>query len=277
MPKQFIQIGRYGNLLLFLFLEVLAFYLVINFNNKQRSIFAHSSSLYTAEINDKFKQMKNYLHLTEINDSLSHSNARLHSRLSNILETRPLMDSLITPVDLKKYNYTSAEIISYTTSLRNNTMVINKGKSSGLDDGMAVLGEDGIIGVTMRCTEHFCSVLPIIHSQARISARILSCECFGNLTWTSSNPNILQLNAIPKHVKISVGDSVVTSGFSHIFPPNIFVGTVYSAFIPSGSNFYKIQVKTNNDFYSLHYVYVVKNLMHKELDSLMNNAIEDEG
>lgn len=275
MRTQFIQIGRYGNLLLFLFLEIVAFYLVINYNQKQRSIFLHSSSYYVAEINNQFKKVSNYMHLGEINDSLAHSIANLRNTLPNTYSIFAEFDSTVVIDSVKMYTYTSAQVLSYTTSLRDNSMLINKGKTNGLTGGMAVVGEKGIIGITRLCTEHFCSVILIIHSKSIISARVMPCNCIGNLRWISDNPNILYLSAIPKHAEVNVGDSVYTSGFSHLFPSGILIGTIMDVTLPEGSNFYEISVKTVNDFYSLHYVYVVKNLMHAELDSLMKNEINE--
>lgn len=271
MSNRLIQIGRFGNLLLFVFLEIIAFYLIISFNNKQRTIFLHSSSFYAASINNRITKVNNYFSLSEKNQQLEESNSDLQNQLSNALQYIRSQDSTLIHSDFSGYEYTMAEIISYTTSLRNNSMVINKGKKEGLDEGMAVLDRQGIVGITKRCTENFCSVLPVIHSNVNISAKVASCDCYGRLSWEGGNPNILNLYAIPKHVEINEGDSVLTSGFSLIFPPEIYVGKVISASVPSGSNFYDIQVEIVNDLYRLHYVYVVKNLMREEFDLLLKD------
>lgn len=273
MPNRFIQVGRFGNLILFLFLELIAIFMIISFNNKQKAIFLYSTNLYVAEWNNKILNVKNYFKLTEINDSLQKTNTALQEQLENSLLNTPATHD--GDKFNKKYAYFDAEIISYTTSLRNNTMIINKGKEQGVREGMAVLDKKGLVGITKRCTENFCKVLPLIHSHTNISAKVGGCDCYGTLSWTSTNPNFMQLNAIPKHVSITEGDSVLTSGFSMIFPPNILIGKVVSASIPQGSNFYDIEVKTVNDFYSLHYVYVVENLMKEEFDSLMNEGIDE--
>lgn len=277
MRTQFIQIGRFGNFLLFLFLEIVAFYLVISFNQDQRTIFMHSASVYTAEVNEKYTEFRNYLSLKEINDSLAASNARIRNGFPYAFNYTINKTDTISIVDSTQlYTFTSSKIISYTTSLRNNTMVINKGKNNGLSEGMGVIDDRGIIGITKKCTEHFCSLIPIIHSKSIVSAKVLPSNYFGNLVWTSNNPNLLELNAIPKHAQVDVGDTVVTSGYSHVFPPGIMVGTVENVHLAQGSNFYSIKVQTVNDLNRLNYVYVVKNLMKAELDSLQNTGINEE-
>lgn len=268
MSNRFIQIGRFGNLLLFIILEIIAFFLIISFNNKQKAIFMHSSSLYTASMSNQVNKIKNYFKLNELNQQLEVTNSELRKKLDNSMRIIADLDSTTVHTDIGGFDYMMAEIISYTTSLRNNTMIINKGKKNGIDAGMAVLDRQGVIGVTKRCTDNFCTILPIIHNNVNISSKIASCDCYGSLSWTPGNPNILDLNAIPKHVEVNPGDSVITSGFSLIFPPDIYIGKVIEAKVPAGSNFYDIKVEAVNDFYRLHYVYVVKNLLKEEFDSL---------
>ena len=85
----------------------------------------------------------------------------------------------------------------------------------------------------------------------------------------------MQLDEIPKQIKISVGDKIYTSGESHKFPENILIGTI-SSFTPNTSdNFYDIEVKLSTDFRSISYVYVVNNLMRAEQDTLEQHLQND--
>lgn len=76
---------------------------------------------------------------------------------------------------------------------------------------------------------------------------------------------------IPKHVPVKVGDTLVTSGFSQLFPRNIMVGRVKTVKMEPDKNFLEITVDLSTNFGSLSYVYVVNNLKKQEillLDSL---------
>ena len=101
----------------------------------------------------------------------------------------------------------------------------------------------------------------------QVSAKLKRGNILGELKWRGIDPSKVTLEAVPKHADIVIGDTVVTSGYSTIFPEDFMIGLVES-FNLERNGFYNVSVKLNNDFYSLDRVYVVKNLYKSELDSL---------
>jgi rod shape-determining protein MreC len=75
---------------------------------------------------------------------------------------------------------------------------------------------------------------------------------------------------MPKHVQVSVGDTIETSGYSYLFPEGINVGVIEKARVPPGSNFYDIDVKLSYDMSKLPYVYIYTNKNIRQIDSLVN-------
>jgi rod shape-determining protein MreC len=72
-----------------------------------------------------------------------------------------------------------------------------------------------------------------------------------------------------------VGDTVVTSSYSSVFPEGIMIGTVHSIEQPPGDNYYKIVVQLSVDFRSVSYVDVVENLKADEIRNLERNKAND--
>ena len=91
---------------------------------------------------------------------------------------------------------------------------------------------------------------------------------FGTLSWDSKSAGIVQLNDIQDLVKLTIGDSVTTSGFSSIFPANIPVGTISSYRLNDTKDLYVIDVKLFNDMTNLEHVYIIKNIDFNEIDNL---------
>ena len=133
---------------------------------------------------------------------------------------------------------------------------------------MGVLHDDGPVGIVIATTRRFSKVLSILHSEAMISAAIKRNNYFGSLVWRSNNPEMMRLEAVPKHADIRVGDTVVTSGQSVVFPPDIPIGVVDTFWIDRGSSFYSINVSLNLDISSISHVYLVDYAWSAELDSL---------
>jgi len=82
------------------------------------------------------------------------------------------------------------------------------------------------------------------------------------------------LYEIPFHVQVQVGDTIVTSGYSSIFPEGILLGTVQEVLPQSGGNFHDVVVNLSNDFKGISYVKVVGDLMKKERLKLEKGEVE---
>jgi rod shape-determining protein MreC len=76
------------------------------------------------------------------------------------------------------------------------------------------------------------------------------------------------LEYIPLHVNIKEGDTIVTSGFSSIFPEGFRVGIIEEFEEKSEDGFYKIRVKLNSRPGNAYHVYVLSNMHRAEIDSL---------
>jgi rod shape-determining protein MreC len=63
---------------------------------------------------------------------------------------------------------------------------------------------------------------------------------------------------------VKVGDLVVTSGYSSIFPEGILIGTVEEVEKDKGESFFRIKVRLSVDFKDLSYVEVISNNMRDE-------------
>jgi rod shape-determining protein MreC len=77
---------------------------------------------------------------------------------------------------------------------------------------------------------------------------------------------------IPKSVKVNIGDTVVTSQTSSLFPANLMVGTIADIVPDPSSNFYTLKVRTATNFSTLEYVYVIDNLQYDEQKRLEDST-----
>lgn len=267
MQNLILLFSKYSSVFLFLIFEVICLYLIVQFNQRQRSIFINSSSFVSASVLNKYDNVSSYFQLQEINDSLQNENARL---LKSIFK-KPAdsIESAQTIGDdtLLRFEVIPGEIINKTVNNRNNSLTINKGERQGVEKGMGVISSDGIVGIVRNTSRNFSHVISLLNTQIQISAKLKRNKILGELKWRGLDPTKVSLEAVPKHADILAGDTVVTSGYSTIFPEDFMIGVVES-YTLERNGFYNVTVKLNNDFYSLNKVYIVKNLYKSELDSL---------
>ncbi|HLF62495.1 MAG TPA: rod shape-determining protein MreC [Saprospiraceae bacterium] len=256
---------RTGALFLFIGLELICFSLIIRKNDHQRQLYFQYSSAVTGRISAQFQSFIDYWSLREESDSLLNENARLRHLLYQSAATVPdaqTVDSTLL------YHIIPARVIKNSVNARNNYVVLDQGSDIGIHRGMGVLHDDGPVGIVIATSRRFSKVLSILHSQAMVSAAIKRNHYFGSLVWRSSNPQIMRLEAVPKHADLRVGDTIVTSGQSVVFPRDIMIGIVDTFWIERGSSFYSIDVALNLDISRINHAYIIDYTWAAEVDTL---------
>lgn len=153
--------------------------------------------------------------------------------------------------------------------------MLNKGKRHGIEHDMAVISPNGIVGTVVSVSDNFSWVMSVLNKHSKVSARIDRLGQMGTVLWQGQNPDKGSLTDIPVHVKVIKGDTIYTSGFSHIFPEGVMVGTVETIKVKEGDHFYDIGFKWSADLNGLSHVYIVKNLFREEQVELSKQVIDE--
>jgi rod shape-determining protein MreC len=262
------------NLLFFVILLFISSNIFIQESSFHKSAYINTTTSFIGKIDEIYSNFNEYLYLKKVNDSLAAENANLRSLIpssiyQNFDTTIIVKDSFNKPL----YKYICAKVISRTTDQINNYAIINKGWKDGIKSNWGVITKDGILGITKDVSENYSSIITLLHSKNHVSVSVKTSQ-FASLVWNGYDAMNANINGIPKHVKIRVGDTVYTSEESK-FPPKLMVGTISNYDLSGGGNFYNVKVKLSTDFFNLNYVYVVESFAKKELDSLTNKFIQD--
>ncbi|MEI6408613.1 MAG: rod shape-determining protein MreC [Bacteroidota bacterium] len=281
---------RNGGFVTFVLLEVFCFFLVIQFNERQNAIFAHTSTVIGGNLLERRQRISDYIGLQERVDSLVQENARLLAEAANARSVQlPYRDTFITVlydtishIDSirhravrPEFRFIAARVISNSISSANNWMMLNRGSTDGVMPNMAVVSGKGIIGIVRHVDPDFSMVMSVLHRQTKLSAALPKHEkAFGTLLWEGGDPTIMTLKYIPKHIKVSVGEPVTTSGFSAMFPQGLELGFIETVpeQDPEYPNFLVAKVRLKQDMSTVQDVYVVQNLFKTAIDSLQQKV-----
>jgi rod shape-determining protein MreC len=203
--------------------------------------------------------------------------AKENERLNQLLHNSNLNDSssLNLPIDRNaNYKFSNANIIrnSYTNS--NNFLLINKGLNDSIKEDFGVISSLGVIGIVDHVSKNYATVISILNSKSRISAKLKKTNHFGSLTWNGKSPNLIQLTDVEKIAPVAVGDTIVTSGRSSIFPKDIPVGVIVNSALDATENFHEIDIKLFNDMTNLEHVYIIENTNREEIKTLLKDGNE---
>ena len=265
--------------LLFILLQTTCIFLLVQNSKFQHASVLNSTNAVVTEVMEGVSYVKEYIHLRENNENLAKENAMLRSQLKSSLYSQdtllraPIADS----IPIRQYSFITAKVINNSVNHRNNYLTLNKGSLAGIREEMGVITGSGIVGIVKQVSPHYCTVMSLLHKDARISAMIKRNSFFGSLVWDGSDPAIATLNEIDKTVPVQKGDTIVTTSYSSIFPPGILLGKVEEAKVKTGSNFHEIRVRLSSRFENLSYVYVIDNLLKSEQDTLELKSNTEEG
>jgi len=265
---------RFGHFILFVILELFCLYLIVNYNRKQRDIWANSANIFWGYSSEKWNDWTNYLSLQDKMDELALENAKLKEKLINY-ELSPVFEKDTLNKLNNQYELLTARIVSNTTDRPNNYLTLNKGIKDGVQKDMGVISKNGIVGIVRSVGNDYAAVNSLLHRRTFISAMIKRTGAFGELKWIGTNPQIVNLGSIEKHNAVAVGDTIVTSGYSTHFPPGLMIGTIATTELPSGNNFHDIKVQLSNDFGALRYVEIVINRKQAQQLKLEQEAKEE--
>ena len=238
----------------------------------------NSSNRVAASILESMHEISEYLSLKETNTSLSRENAELRSKLASNFYTLAVKDSSISDsLFLQQYTYTPARVVNSTINRRNNYLTLDKGSRHGIQPDMGVISSDGVVGIVKDVSEHYCTVMSLLHKNSRVSARFKKSNYFGSVVWSGEDSRKAELLEVAKHVKFKKGDTLVTTVFSTVFPEGVPVGTVSGYELKNDANFFDIDIKLATDYARLSHVYIVKNLLKDEQRKLeMESTASDD-
>lgn len=279
MKNIFRLIYRYHVLLLFVLLETLSLSMVVTCNNYQRATFFDSSNFFTGTLFEGFSSFFQIFEFKQVNIKMAEENAVLRAALQeHLLKTNHgtyrYSDSIYLPriardSSLKAvYRFTTARVINNSINQQHNFITLNKGRRNGVKPDMGVIANGQVVGLVTNVSENFSTVISLLNSRWKISAKIKRNDYFGSLSWDGKDYRRVQLNEIPYHVPVQNGDTVVTTGYSSSFPEGLLIGTISDFSIGTGSNFYKIEVMLAADFKSLVIVGLVENKQMNEIKQL---------
>ncbi|WP_231462430.1 MULTISPECIES: rod shape-determining protein MreC [unclassified Pedobacter] len=266
-------ISRYNAFFLFIIFFVIGIYLTIKNNAYPRSVTLNSSNEVVGNAYEQLNVLKRYLNLGMVNDSLAAENAKLKSQLLALTTIDSAKDVKVNDtLTNQQYTYLAAKVVKNSITLRNNVMTINKGSVDGIETGMAVISpQKGVVGFIRDVSLHLATIQSLLHKDTKISVTIKKSNALGSLVWGDNNFDIRKafIKEVPNHIKMNVGDTIVTSGFGK-FPAGVPVGRLSKTGVATNDNFLSGELSLFNDFGTLQYVYVIKNKLAKEQEILEN-------
>lgn len=282
MHELFTFFARNSKWFVFAVYVVLSIMLLVGGDPYHRHIYLTSANRVTASVYDFSNNATGYFNLRERNADLNRRNAELQSELLALRERIQLMaeqqctDTMPLDSGMMPFRFIVADVINNSIARPFNYLTLNKGERDGVRPEMGVIDASGVVGIVSVVGPHSSRVISLLNPHFRLSCKLKRSDSFGSLVWDGRDPEVALLEELPRHTVYSPGDTVVTSGYSAVFPPGLPVGIVLDDDYNDHENFFTLKVKLLSDFTSLNNVQIVVSDISAELKSLEAGEAEDE-
>ena len=273
-------LARHNHWFLFILLEVLSFVLLFHYNSYQGSVWFSSANAVSGKVFEWNASVTQYFSLVDVKKTLTERNIYLERQVEQLTEQLEKAGRDSTEIErmqtsvLKDCNTIPAKVVSCSLNKLNNFITIDKGYADGVRKDMGVVCGTGVVGIVYLVSEHYSVLIPVLSSVSNISCTIRSRGYFGYLHWKGGSPEEAYIDDIPRHARFKLGDVIVTSGYSSVFPPGIVVGKIKHVYNSANGLSYRLKITLSTDFGRLRDVCVIND---KEMDRKLEilHAAED--
>lgn len=262
-------LSRHNHWFVFLILEVISFVLLFHYNSYQGSVWFSSANAVSGKMFEWNSAVGQFFSLTDVNRKLTERNIYLECEVEMLTEQINKANKDTTAIErmqqsvMKGYETIPAKVVNSSLDKANNLITIDKGAADGVKKDMGVVSGTGIVGIVYLTSDHYSVVIPVLNQQSNISCTIKGRGYFGYLNWSGGSPEYAYINDIPRHAHFRLGDYIVTSGYSSVFPAGILVGRIKHVYNSEDGMSYRLKITLSTDFARLRDVCVIND---KEMD-----------
>ncbi|WP_108803496.1 rod shape-determining protein MreC [Aquimarina sp. Aq107] len=266
---------RNKNFLLFLLLLFFSLILTIQSHSYHKSKFISSTNFLSGGVYGWRYSITNYFGLKNKNERLLEENELLRNQLSLLTKDTIATTFTDTTSFSKPYTFIKGNVYKNDYSKADNYILINKGEKDGIKADMGIITDKGIIGIVENTSKNYSRVISILNSNSRINAGLKKSNQYGSLVWNGKDPNIVQLETVPRQAILKKGDTIITNGRSTIFPRGIGIGTILNYELDQNQSYFLIDVQLFNDMTDIGFVYAIKSNDATEIKLLENPKIDE--
>ena len=264
---------RHSSWFVFIFYVVISCVLLFQTNPYQQSVYLTSANAVSSAVYNGISSISSYFNLKDINEDLQSRNALLEMEVVDLRNQvnnyrMQIPDTSSIQPALRPYSFVVAHVISNSISQTYNYITINRGSAEGIEPEMGVVDQNGVVGMVNVVGKHSARVISLLNPHMRLSCKVKNSDFFGSMVWDGNDPEYAILQQLPKHARFVKGDTIITSGYSAVFPEGIIVGTIVSSVKELSDNFVSLKIKLSTNFTQLSTVRAIKNQNKAEFDAI---------
>ena len=259
MHSFYLSIVKKRDHLLFILLTLFSLNILLN-NDSPNTLLVRAKFLDSFSfISSPSMWLKTIVQLEEETQLLREKNLQLALQSDEMIRSYEENKNFKKLLDYKKdsnFDLVSAKVLNMGSSSNLSSITINVGLIDKIKVNQPVIIPEGVIGKTILVGKSTSLVQLITDVNYRASVRIFPSRSVGILRFLRDD--ICEVREVQKNAEIKLGDAVMTSGFSDIYPSNLKIGTVIEIQDEISSFQRIIKVRISSNIGSLMNVFVIR-------------------
>ena len=248
----------------FIVLEIAAVFMLAGSRSLQDVWLNRATHRVLAAVWSGGESVRSWFGLREQNRALAEENFRMAEALRTLEGRQTAAAGAVSDTVTGHWRYTPATIVKMSRNSQHNYIILDKGSADGIVPRSGIVTPAGVVGIVNAVDEHFCYGITLQNALVSVSARIGRTGLVAPLEWDGRHSNGAVMKGLPLHYTVAAGDTVWTSGFSTVFPPDIPIGVTGRIRQVDGST-NEVSVQLFQDFSALRYVIITENLDREQI------------
>lgn len=262
-----------ANAVIFIILEIAAVFMLSGTRSLQNIWINRAVHRTLGAVWSSSESVRSWFGLREQNRQLSEENARMAEALRRYEGRELALRGALADTVTGHWRYTPATIVKMSRNSLHNYIILDKGSADGVTPRSGIITAGGVVGVVNAVDEHFCYGITLQNALVSVSARIGHDGATAPLQWKGLQGGGAVLRNLPAHLETAAGDTVWTSGYSGIYPPDIPLGITGKSRLVDGA-VRECDVNLFLDFRAVRYVTIVENLDREAAERLEGGTAE---
>jgi rod shape-determining protein MreC len=208
---------------------------------------------------------------TQLEDEVSQLQTQVIQLQQQLSEAQVLYALLDFARAAPENQYVAASIIGRDPSPFMHYVIIDHGSDDGLQRGMPVVTQQGLVGRIAAVTAGAARVQLITDASAVVNVKLKTTQT--EVMLNGSVTGDVTLDMVPQDIQLSVGEVVLTSGLGGNYPSNIVIGQVLSVRKRENDLFQTASVQPAVDFSRLGAVLIITNFKPVDITPLTQTPV----
>lgn len=224
-------------------------------------------------LNSISRSVSGYLHLGGENNLLMARLAELEQQLA--VYQRYEQDSLLRSSSFElgdqPYNYIPVKVLYNSINKLQNQIVLNRGIADGVRERMALISPDGyMLGYISSCSDKYSVATSILNTSFRSSGKLDGDSYVGSIYWSGDSRYQVQMKELSKYASPQVGQQIISTGFSNIFPAGVKIGRVLSYELSASQRSYDLVIELGVDISAIDNLFIVGSSSSGQIKQLLD-------